>query len=276
MSNTQKESEAKKYISKVIDQMALADSDLKTVIQANISDLIDECLPYKKLGKSFQFNDNSNLSKSIDEVLQKLRKDIFNFIYIRSLNVDALAREKENDNSTDDKFLLAFLSLKIAGLTLDMRINKFVNNIRSEVEAYIAAGFAKGLTKNQILSEYINWIKLPFSSPLIINAFRQVGFKAERIVSKGVTFGVGKYVSGFNSLKRVQQDQIFRTYNHTLQDIWGRDRNYIGWYTIRGSSYQCGYCDEQVGRLHPKEESFGGYHIRCCCIMIPLYKNEVL
>lgn len=274
--NKQKESEAKKYISKVIDQMALAESDLKQVIQANISDLVDKCLPYKKLGKSFQFEANKSLEKSVEDVLSQLRKDIFNFIYLRSLNVDDLAHENENSESEDDKLLLAFLSLKIAGLTLDMRIEKFVSNIRSEVEAYIAAGFVKGLSKTQIVSEYISWLKTPYTSPLLLNAFREVGFKAERIVSKGVTFGVGKYVSAFNSLKRVQQDQIFRTYNHSLQNIWGSDKNYVGWYTIRGSSYQCGICDEQVGIFHPKEESFGGYHVRCCCIMVPLYKNDLV
>lgn len=276
MTEEKKIAEAKKYISQVVDQMILADSDLRRIIKRDIGELIDECLSYSNLGKSFQFSSNQKLEKVVNDILDKLKIDLFNIIYLRSENVDKVAHEKEGKKREDNFILMAFITSKIADKTLEMRISDYVSQIRSEVEAFVAAGIFKGLNKDQILNAYLANIQKPYLAPIILEAFREGGFSAERIASKGITFGTGKYVAAFNNLKRLEQDTIFKTYAHIEQSIWGLDSDYIGYYTVRGSTFQCGICDAEVGVFKPKSILYSGYHSKCCCIPIPVYKGELV
>lgn len=269
------QAEAIKYMDRVIDQMALSDADLKAIIQRYVRKLIDQAFSYSYLGKSFQFSANSELDAKASFITDNLRKEIFNIIYLRCDYVDTLAHEKETEEK-NNKYLLLFLSSQIAGQTLDERINRYVSTMRYEIEAYIAAGLANGMSRTQILNYYLTWLKTPYKSPLLLEAFRKQGFKAERILSRGITFGSGIYISSFGNLVRLEQQTIFHAYNNTLNSIWLIKPEIIGWYTIRGSSYPCTVCDDNVGIFHSKDEFFSGYHVRCCCIMIPVYNTDII
>lgn len=276
MTESQKIAEAKKYISQVIDQMILADSDLRRIIKRDIGELIDKSVEFESLGKSFQFNANPKLEKAVNEILDKLKTDLFNIIYLRAENVDKVAHDKEGKERDNNALLLAFLTSKIADKNLEMRIAEYVGQMRSEVEAFVAAGFFKGLNRYQILDTYLTNIHKPYRTPILLEAFKEGGFKAERIASKGITYGTGKYVAAFNNLKRLEQDTIFKTYAHIEQSIWSINSDYIGWYSVRGSTYQCGICDTEVGVFKPKTVLYSGYHSGCCCIPIPIYKGDIV
>lgn len=268
-----RKAETKKYVDVVIDKMSLADSDLKKIISRDIKELIEVSLTYADLGKSFHFSAHPELEKEVNRILDQLRTDIFNIIYARAESTNNLAFEKEKEEK-HNKFLLLLLTSAFAGKTLETRIDEYVRLMRSEIEAYIAAGMFAGLSRTQILLTYLTWIKKPYSAPLLLNAFKTKGFKAERIVSKGLTFGTGKYISAFNNLIRLQQQTVFQAYNYTINSIWLNNSRIVGWYTVRGSSYPCSICDDNIGIFHPKEEFFFGYHVRCCCIMLPVYIGD--
>lgn len=276
LAETQKrKKEALIYLDKVIDQMSLADRDMTSIIRRNISTLIESCMKYNSLGKKFHFSANPELEQEVNSVLYQLRKDIFNIIYLRAENASIIAYQKENEEYSN-KYLIAIITAEIADKTLEMRIEQYVSYMRSEVEAFVAAGISKGMSRDQILNDYINFLKAPYTAPLLLEAFREKGFVAERIVSKGITFGTGKYVSAYNNLKRLEQDTIFRVYNYNINSIWLGQSNILGWYTVRGSNYPCPICDDQIGQFHDKYEFFYGYHTRCCCIMIPVYITDII
>ena len=276
MTESQKIDEAKIYISQVVDQMILADSDLKKIIKRDIGELIDECMSYSYLGKSFQFRANPQLEKAVNDVLDKLKTDLFNIIYLRAENVDIIAHKKEGKERENNTLLLTLLTAKIADKTLENRISDYVGQMRSEIEAFIAAGFFKKLNRHQILEAYLANVQKPYIAPILQEAFREGGFKAERIASKGITFGTGKYIAAFNNLKRLEQGTIFQTYVQIEQSIWESDPNYIGWYTKRGSTFPCRKCDMETGVFKPKNLLYIGYHSGCCCIPIPVYKGDVV
>lgn len=269
-----RKAEAKIYLDKVVDQMVLADSDLKRILKSDIGELIDQCLRYSSLDKSFEFSADPELESIVNETLLQLQTDLFNILIMRTENASQIGFEKEQEDHSD-AFLLAFLGLKIGGYTVQEKINFFTGHVRSEVEAYVAAGIAKGWGRNKILNEYLSNLKKPYQSGLIQDAIKEGGFKAERIKNKGVTFGVGHYVSSFNNLKRLEQTAVFEAYNHTVNSIWMNRSNIVGWYTVRGSTYPCEICDSEVGMFHSKEEFFYGYHKKCCCIMIPVYQTDL-
>lgn len=269
------QAEAIKYMDRVIDRMALSDTDLKAIILRYARKLIDQAFVYSYLGKSFHFSANSQLDEKISSIIDEIRKEIFNIIYTRCDYADTLAHEKEAEEK-NNKYLPLFLGSVILGQTLQERINRYTTHLQSEIEAYIAAGLAKGMSRTQILTYYLTWLKAPYKSPLLLEAFKQQGFRAERILSKGITFGSGIYISSFDNLVRLEQQTIFHAYNNTLNNIWLTRPEVIGWYTIRGSSYPCIICDDNVGIFHPKDEFFSGYHVRCCCLMIPIYNNDII
>lgn len=275
MTDLEKIDRAKEYLDQVIDQMALASSDLKRIIKRNVAEIIKYSVDYSNLGKSFQFSANKDLEKVVKGILDKLEEDLLNIIYTRCENAETIAYNKEQKEKPDDNVLAIFLASEIADKTLDQRINEYVLNLRDEIEAFVAAGIFKKMTRAEILETYIANLQKPFAAPLLFEIFKESGFSAERIASKGVSFGTGKYISSFNNLKRLEQDTIFKAYSHINQTIWEFDSDYLGWYTIRNSTYQCGICDSEVGVFHSKTESFGGYHGRCCCLQIPVYKGDL-
>lgn len=276
MTLREREEHYRKYLKKVIDEMVSTSSGLEAVIKQNLSKLIDISLQYSGLGKSFQFSSNQNLQESINETLGQLRTEIFNYIYLKCEKVDEIAQESNNVKADNSEALLIFLSTKIADLTLENRIEAHVLKMTSEIEAYVAAGIYKGLNRSQILSAYMFNIKKPYLAPLLLEAFKKGGFKAERIASKGLTLGKGKYVAAFNDLKRTARDNIFGAYGQMQQRIWERDSGYAGWTTYRGSSYPCQLCDMETGRFHSKEEMYYGYHVGCVCVPVPVYKSDLV
>jgi len=261
--------EAQKYMDRVISLMALSDTGIRTIIRNNAKRLIEESFSNKNLGTSFHFSANDRLDQITSDILKETEKQIFNAIYMDCYNADAIAHKKE-DEKHSVRYLLAFLSLEVTGFTLEDRITLYTTQFRNEIEAYIAIGISKGMNQTQIYNYYLTWLKNPFASPLFLEALRKQGYKADAI-NNNRTKQKNKYKSAHNNLVRLQQDSIMRAYNHAVNSLWLDNQNIVGWYTVRGSSYPCAICDDNIGVFHPKDEFFYGWHPRCVCLMLPLY-----
>lgn len=267
--------EAMAYMDRVINIMALSDTDMKTIIRRNAKKIIEEAFPYKNPGKSFQFSANENLDKIVTGILRETQKKIFNAIYISCYNADAIAHEKEKEKHSD-KYLLAFLALRVSGKTIEDRIGIYAEQFRNEIEAYIAIGINKGMNPAQVLNYYLTWLKNPLAFPLMLEAIRKQGYKAGLLQPENTINKKYKYKSALNNLVRLQQDSTMRAYNYAINSIWLGNPYITGWYTVRGSSYPCTICDDNIGVFHPEDEFFYGYHPRCCCIMLPIYINDTI
>lgn len=265
--------EAQKYMDRIISLMVLSDADIKAIIRSNAKRLIEESYSYKNLGSAFHFSANKDLDQITTEILQETQRQLFNAIYMDCYNADVIAHEKEGEKHSD-KYLLVFLVLQVAGLTIEDRISLYTKQFRNEIEAYIAIGISKGMNTAQILNYYLTWLKNPIASPLILEAIRKQGYKAELLRNKPKT--KNKYKSAHNNLVRLKQDSTMRAYNHAINSIWLGNPNITGWYTVRGSSYPCIVCDDHTYELHTKDELFYGWHPRCCCIMLPFYITDTI
>lgn len=266
---------AKEQLSRVVDRQVLADSDIKRIIRKYFTEIIVASLAYKKLGKSFRFSTNKKLMNDVDKILEKMKEEIYNIILQRCIEMSEVFEDYYNYEE-DEENIIAFIDGDIEGENLYGRITEYTNNISKEFETYIAIGIGNNKSSAQISSDYLSNIKEPYKSNQFIEAISDGKYQAERIKSKGISFGVGQVVAAYYGLKRLEQDTIFKSYNNTLFSLWRNDPNIIGWYTVRGSNYPCPkYCEPMVGVFHPIDEIYSGWHTSCVCMPIPVYKSDL-
>ena len=252
-----------KYRDIVIQEMSKSEYNINKIIKKRALEIISTSLLFKS--NNFTFSSNKIIKKKIDDIINKLRDDIYASIYEMAEKAAKTACEKEN-YEYDEKVLLAFLSLKIGNNTLNERISYYISNFKTEIEAYISIGMIKGLKSLNILNLWDLNKRKPFESDDIK---KNIGKLAAKGFSKFHYFGKGIESSSFLGLKEIETNNTYQAYNYILVTIW-HDKGIKGWYSERGSSYPCPICDDEVGIIHPITEYFFGYHLRCCCIMVPM------
>ena len=262
----------KRQLSAIVDAMGLSRGDIRKIMTDTLSEIINASERFRMLSKGFSFNYVKDLDAEIDKILDKAKIAIFNRIYMRATSASNIATGGEIEDS--NSILLAFLGLAVAGKTLDDRISQYTDMMKYEMEAYIAVGFANGLSKTDIIQLYQSNIRSPHTAQQVRDAYRDNAFKARNIRSGGFTLGVGKTNVTLTGLTVLMQDNIFASYNYFLNQMWGMN-GAEGWFTVRGSGYDCEYCDSMVEVIHPMSEQFRGYHVRCMCIAVPVYEGEV-
>lgn len=266
---------AKEQLERVVDVQVLADSDIKRIIKKYFTEILMVSLAYDNLGKSFKFSLSKELQEKVDNLIEQMRSEIFNVILQRCIDMSELFDEYY-DYEEKEENIISFLLGDINGETLPDRIIEYTDNITKEFETYIAIGIGSDLSTAKISTEYISNIKHPYKSDLFKEAIMDSGYEADRIKSKGISFGAGKVVAAYYGLKRLEQDTIFKSYNNTLFSLWRNDSNIIGWFTLRGSNFDCPkLCDPMVRVFHPISETYFGWHTGCVCIPIPVHKSEL-
>ncbi|MEG1546565.1 MAG: hypothetical protein RR319_01285 [Bacteroides sp.] len=261
---------AREYLAKVVDEEVKTDSNLRHLLRTHMSLIISESMEHKGLGKRFRFSEDESLNKKVDEIISRLREALHSDIEEISLIVKRIAEEKE-DSKVDDAIVIAFLLSRIKGNTLKERINLYTGQLKSEIESFISAGIAAGLSKDEILSQWLINVKSPYAAKIMRDAMSDTGFTATRIQSKGIHYGKGRYTSSFDNLKRLLITTIGQSYLHASQTM-AATNGAIGWYSVRGSLYPCSVCDGEVGITHQISEQFIGYHPNCCCIQVFTYR----
>lgn len=253
-----------KYRAAVLDEMAKSESDTDANIKKYLMSIILACMSGYK--KDFTFSKNRSIEKKVDNILDELSGTIYLSISKRAKKSISQAFEK-TDNKFKSDIFIAFMGVKIEGKSIADRINAYISNFKTEIEAYIAIGLASGYSSSKIYSLWLSNKKKPYDYLLIRQNIGK--FKAEGL-NKDLKIGRGYSTSSFMGFKDLEMNNTFQAYNYGLNKIWEEDDKIIGWYTIRGSNYPCELCDSFVGKFHDQSEIFYGYHPRCCCIMIPV------
>jgi hypothetical protein len=247
----------------VINEMAKSGDNINKIIKKRASEIIAASLLFKS--NDFTFSDNSIVKKKVNDIVDKLKDDIYTSIYGMAEKAAKTACDKEG-YEYDSKVLSAFLALKIGNNTLDERISYYISNFTTEIEAFISVGIKNGLKSLNILNLWELNKKKPFEFSLIKD---NVGKLSAKGFSKYRYYGKGIESSSFLGLKEVETNNTYQAYNYMLSTIW-KDKGVKGWYTERGSNYPCPICDDEVGIIHPMTDYFFGYHLRCCCVMVEM------
>ena len=124
-----------KYRSEVLDEMAKSESDTDANIKKYLMSIILACMSGYK--KDFTFSKNRSIEKKVDNILDELSGTIYLSISKRAKKSISQAFEK-TDNKFKSDIFIAFMGVKIEGKSIADRINAYISNFKTEIEAYIA------------------------------------------------------------------------------------------------------------------------------------------
>lgn len=262
MNYTQKElNEAKAFILRRVEAEISMQKHLDDALIAAAKEIIAISYKYKIKASLFSFSTNENLKKEVDAVIAKLREQIYEYTETLSIIVE---KEKDED-------IIAFINGETYGHTLKERIDTYTRRYKYELEAFVASGLLQNLSVEKLLSSIRANLSAPYNNDLFRNSVIRGGMAATRIKSNGITYGQGHSNSARNLLNTLTRNTIAGAWMWVYGEI-AKDKGAIGFYSNRGSTYQCNMCDEQVG-YHPIEEYRGYWHINCRCFFIFVYKS---
>lgn len=267
------------YLSDVIDVMSDVPIYLKRQLKSSLEDMVEV---YRKTGippKEISIDRNRDLKRDVTAIIFLLNEKIKLYLQaVLASDIYSISDEATDSNTRDaDKVdaMNTFINEDIEGKNTIDRISDYCENFMYEAEAFIVAGLASDLSKDEILTEWSKYANKPYNSEVIKEAIRSNEFEATNIKSKGVSYGSGISQSALLALTLVGQDTAFRFYNRNLRESWLLNNTISGWISIRNSSFPCQLCDSQAYVFHPISELFQAWHRRCVCLCIPVTKNMI-
>lgn len=251
--------EAKAFVLKRVEAEISMQKHLDEALLWAAKEIIRISYKYKIKASLFRFSVNAQLQMEVDEVLARLREMLYEYTETLSLAVD----EEQKDD------IIAFINEETYGHTLKERINIYTNRYKYELESFVAAG----LLSKKSIERLVETIRTNLSNPYNNQIFRDTvvrgGMAATRIATGGISYGRGHSNSARNLLNTLLRNTI----GSAWMNIYGTNaykNGAIGFYSFRGSSYPCKYCQELVG-YHPIEDYQGQWHLNCRCFFVFVY-----
>lgn len=217
----------------------------------------------------FAFSRHLQLDAKVNKVMDKLVADLYNII--ERYAYDNLAFAKQKNNREDDLDIVGYINRPIRGSDLNGKLAEYGENAKLEYEAYIAAGLLLSKPTNAVLSEFQTYYDNPYGSPMVRDSWSEKGAKiaAIRLLTKGVSFGAGRYVSAFNSFSRAGRATTDYAFNYADNEFMRRN-GALGYQVYRGSSFPCEACDSNTGFHYINDISLP-VHGHCLCYATPVY-----
>lgn len=249
---------------RVIDEMAKAQSDVEKRYREKIPEIIQECMAFAYLGKTFTFDANADLEKRVNQRLIELSDEILEDIEKRAKSAIQYAEEED-----DEGVILGYMKREQNGEDLITRIDKHNSNLRYFLEGWVAIGIANNISQANLLTNILTYMDNPYVSPLWQKAFRE-GYLANSIRTQGYSYGKGNMKNPIDALALLEQNSINSAFQYGTFLRYGKE-GAIGYTIHRGSGFDCPYCDSFTGVVHPMTECLLPLHPRCVCYSVPVY-----
>lgn len=247
-----------------------------------LSDLAEEiakvCMTYIVKAKDFRYSANKEMQEKVFALMDEAEDEILSLIESYS----TIKTERKDRHA----FILWLSSLGRNNLTLRDTLHGYLFRFLYDVEALVAAYKlrveAGTATQAAAVGAIPSKIHSVYADDTVRAAFSVNGMNARYIQSRGII------MDGQRGVPRLGADAVLNMGKLTLQMAWWRNQTarflkdgVAGYLQLRGSNYQCGVCDSEVG-FHP----FSGnaeqimqiplVHFNCMCYRIPIYLLDPL
>lgn len=247
--------EAKAFLRLRIEAEISARDNIEKYMVEAAKEIVAISQKYHISPRLFRFSANDNLRREVDEVIRKLKENI-----IYATETLAVYDRKEDKDS-----ILVYLNGEKYGKTFKERLAEYANRYKFELEAAIAAGIFLDKSDKDILNAIRRSLNSPYNNPDIKSSFGK-GLSATRIETKGISYGVGHSNAAYNLITTLSRNEIGQAWMWWYGEQ-AMKNGAIGFYSYRGSSYPCGYCDSMVG-YHPIADYRYQWHPNCRCYFV--------
>lgn len=256
-----REEYARGLVAKIDDSLAKAAQEIVTI-----------CYKYNVDPKKFAINSqyNEQMMNEISTVMDDLESEIMDYILEYSTRVTT---DKEHTNA-----LAAWIAILGRGnRNLQDTLDGYLYKTLKDWEAAIAALRHANVSMADAVTKLKSHLHTIYTMPEVLAAFKNPEeFRATYLHSRGVMqSGVGLSNNGSTNVTNMART--------TLQMAWMRQQGIdfsengaVGYYQLRGSSYPCETCDNEVGFHEGFEDIFEKPypHPHCCCYRVPIYLIE--
>lgn len=252
------------------------------LLQGQIDNMLEEaaeriviiCYAYgvdpKRLLFSSSFNEE--MMMEIGDVMNELEEEIMDLMLDYSTRVTT---DKDRINA----LLLWLSTLGRGDRNLQETLEGYMYKMMQDWNAAIAAMMYMGVKEKEAVTKIKTYLHDIYQMPEVMTVIRsrRTEFAATYIYYGGVQKGaVGISNNGSTNVTNLAK--------RTLQMAWMRSQamdfkedGASGYYQLRGSTYNCDICDDEVG-FHPNIDEIltKPYpHPGCCCYRVPIYGKDV-
>lgn len=263
---------AKQFILRRDNYAQIQDDIIDEYLENAAKEIVTICYKYNIGPNSFVISSqyNEEMMTEIAEVMDTLEADIMSTIYDYSLRV--------TDNESHRNMLAAWIvSLGRGNRNFQDTLDGYLYKTMKDWEAAIAALRSSGASMADAITQIKTYMHSIYTMPEVLAAFKNAkDFAATYIRTRGVDKGA----VGLSNNGSTNVTNMART---TLQMAWMREQGTEfeeegaeGYYQLRGSSYPCTICDDEVGFHKGLDDIYmKPYpHPHCCCYRVPVFKKE--
>ena len=265
--------------SNLIKEKQKAVSEIKREIAATMALITMLSIRYRYLGYGFSFSSIPSLQEDVQQELADLRQRLMDLIHQRG-EVMADISQAENlvkygiDKRMTTDEIDTFLSGKIEGKTTESRVGLYVGQLRGEMEAFVAVGLVAGLSQTKIGQSFMSALTHPYGDAAVMKAMTSGLYDAVRLRRGELSYGRGRYASGFTNILRLNYDLAQRTYIQNTITAFMSNGKIAGVMPVRNSLIPCELCDSVANRIFPVDSGVIPQHPRCVCSLIPIMADN--
>lgn len=240
---------AEAYLKERLDAEGLMQSAISTILEECAESLVDFFL-----GGATQEEIDMAIESLIDSLLEWIDNIAISYHDRRDILLPWLHNEW-NDGALGDV------------------VRKRANTFHDEIAVACAVGELLHRSKKEILDAVKGSMREPWQNPLIVQA-RKEAEEGTLALPDGLDlaerhYGSGVPISSLTGLELLGVSAVADTWTR-WQWTMERDRGAKGYYVLRGSSYDCDLCDDNVahGFFSIDEEPPVPTHSHCCCYLV--------
>lgn len=234
---------AREYLKSRLDAEASMVDNLEAVMAIAAERIVTICYKYNVNPQNFSFDSDPKIRQEVEDVVQWLREVIEDMLYTLVVAAD------EGNGS----MIWAWVTRERDGMTFDERLDEYLSNFGKEMELLVGAGLFLGLTKMIVTNSIISNMRKPWNNPDLADG-----------VAAPLSYGRGRTNSMLTAISALTKFGVGEGWMYA-RHLKAAEKDAVGFYTFRNSTYPCSYCDSYAETFHTMDEPIPPIHGNCVC-----------
>lgn len=247
-----------------VNSLTSLSSDVQGRVRSTLRSIVSLCERWRGDGAGFRLSNHAETYSAVLQLLTDLDDSIMSDTEARAWEavaaLEGLAQEEDSDVVP-----LWLLRLRGADSSTRTRLDRHASRLFYLIEAWLAIGFAEGLSQGSIVSEILSYSRDGSASPLWKEARRSGSFAAPMINSGDTNTRQGVPTSPLLAMVLTAQGALSDGFQSAVQASFAAQGATL-YGVMRGSTYPCEDCDEVCAHVYPVGTIVLPVHPHCVCI----------